>query len=217
MQLTEKYRPASWDEVVGQDKAIEQINNLRPRGLGGRAYFISGKSGTGKGCIAELLAAEVADRWNWERPKVHLLTPSVADDIERRSRYTRLGEKHGVAIIVNEVHGMRSDTVRTLLDTIEPIPAHVVWIFTTTKEAKKELFDDGIDAHPLTSRCTVISLAERDLAKPFAERAKAIAEAEGLDGQPIAAYVKLVNEHRGNFRAVLQAIDDGVMLAKGGA
>ena len=39
-----------------------------------------------------------------------------------------------------------------------------------------------------------------------------IAQAEGLDGQPVSAYVQLVQRHDNNFRAVLQSIEAGEML-----
>jgi hypothetical protein len=50
------------------------------------------------------------------------------------------------------------------------------------------------------------------LAEAFAERAKAIAEAEGLDGKLVKAYVELVRQNRNNLRAVLQEIESGVMV-----
>ena len=61
--LYEQYRPRTFDEVVGQDKAIGKVEALRKRGLAGRAYWISGQSGTGKTTIARLIAAEVASEW----------------------------------------------------------------------------------------------------------------------------------------------------------
>ena len=63
MQLHEQYRPRSWSEVVGQDKAIAKVKLLAKRGLAGRAYWITGQSGTGKTTIARLIAAEVASEW----------------------------------------------------------------------------------------------------------------------------------------------------------
>jgi len=48
MQLTEQYRPTMWSEVVGQDKIVSRIQALAKRGLTGRAYWLSGQSGTGK-------------------------------------------------------------------------------------------------------------------------------------------------------------------------
>jgi DNA polymerase III gamma/tau subunit len=53
--LTEKYRPQAWSDVVGQDKTVNRILALRERGLAGRAFFISGQSGTGKTTIARLI------------------------------------------------------------------------------------------------------------------------------------------------------------------
>jgi hypothetical protein len=54
-------------------------------------------------------------------------------------------------------------------------------------------------------------LAQRDLAKAFAERCRQIAQAEGLDGQPIAAYERLAKDCKSNFRAMLQSIESGCM------
>jgi hypothetical protein len=71
-----------------------------------------------------------------------------------------------------------------------PPPAHAVIVFTTTTEGQEALFEDYDDASPLLSRCLRLDLARRDLARPFAERCKAIAEAKGLDGQPIERYVR---------------------------
>jgi hypothetical protein len=62
------------------------------------------------------------------------------------------------------------------------------------------------------SHCLRLELARRDLAKPFAERARQIAQSEGLDGLPIERYVRLVQEHRNNLRAVLSAVEAGEML-----
>jgi replication-associated recombination protein RarA len=212
MNLADKHRPRSLEAVAGQEDAVRAIRSVLARGWGGRAWWITGASGTGKSTLALIIAELGADQLGIEELDAQRLTPAKLREVEQDSRYRMLGDKPGKVFIVNEAHGLRRDTIRLLLVLLERLPEHVVWVFTTTKAGEASLFEDDTsgDASPLLSRCTEITLANGPAtALAFAQRAKAVAMAEGMDGLPIGVYTRAVQASQCNMRRLLQRVESG--------
>ena len=113
-------RPATWAEVVGQERVVGRIRQLAQRdALAGRAYWLSGQSGTGKTTIARLLAAEVADDFSTQEVDASALTIAALRELERESQISGWGEKGGRAYLVNEE---RTGSLQRRV--IPPIPRH---------------------------------------------------------------------------------------------
>ena len=213
-RLFDKYRPQTFDEVVGQEELVRRIRQIAERGLAGRAYWISGRSGQGKTTLARLIAREIASPVAIEERDAGELESAQLDRIERVMWLRGLGAKPGRAYIVNEAHGLHKWELRRLLTTLEALPPHVAFIFTTTNLGQQGLFEAQIDAGPLLSRCYALPLKAHGLTAPFARRAKEIAGAEQLDGEPLEAYMALAERCDSNLRTMLQAVEAGEMRGR---
>ena len=209
--LAEKYRPNRLEQVVGQDRAVAVVSRLLARSQGGRAYWITGKSGTGKTTIARIIAQEQADSLYIREVVARQLTLKELQAAVDSWRYSPMATKPGHALIVNESHGLSRPLIETFLGVIEDLQDNVVVIFTTTRDGN-DLFEEKLDSAPFGSRCISLNLAARNICQPFAVRAREIAEAEDLNGKPIEAYISLMRSCRNNLRAALNQIECGAML-----
>lgn len=184
--LFERYRPRTWGDLIGHRKVRVVVDKMRETGsLGGRAFLITGPSGVGKTSIAYLIAGEVCDPDNFVELDAGDLTPAKMDELEKSLRYKCIGQKSGRAILINECHGLRKDTIRKLLD--------------------------GIDSDPLFSRCVPFRLGS-DYVTEFAQRAMEIATAEGLSDFGLPVFVSLAKRCACNFRMMLSEIEAGACL-----
>jgi replication-associated recombination protein RarA len=213
MFLYEQYRPNTLDDVIGHDEAKKELACVFRRGVGGRAFWFAGKSGTGKTTLGRIVARMIADDFFiQEYDSADDVSSGVLDDIAYSMNFGATG-KGGRAYIINEAHALRGVIVRRLLGILERLPPKAVFVFTTTLQGQKHLFDNQIDASPLLSRCIKIELISHDaLLRAFARRAQEIARTEGLDGQPLGAYLALAHACKGNFREMLDEIEKGRML-----
>ncbi len=210
--LYEKYRPTGLDGVIGQPKAVKTVQRFIKTGLGGRSFWVSGPSGTGKTTLARIIADSVADPlYITEFDSADMLTAAALNQIEIDMQYRAFG-KGGKCFIVNESHGLRKAAIRRLLGLLERIPDYVCFVFTTTRQGQEKLFEDNIDASPLLSRCITIELTNQGLAKVFAEHCRSIATAEKLNGKPLQSYIKLAQNCKNNCRQMLMSIESGNML-----
>jgi replication-associated recombination protein RarA len=214
--LYDKYRPATLEQVAGQDRLKKRLLLVKERfGWLGQVFLFAGPSGSGKTTISRIIAAEVADDFSTFEVDAQDVALETLRDWESRCQMRPLGGK-GYAFVINEFHNASSRVVskmQTLLE--EPrVMKNSTWLLTTTHIGQRHLFDKKLDAVAMFSRCLCFELdVSIETLCAYSQYVQDVARAECLDGKPIEDYVDLVVDRcQGNVRQALQAVASGEML-----
>ena len=154
--LYRTWRPALWDEVVGQDHIVQTLKNAIAMGRIGHAYLFAGPRGTGKTTSARLLAkaanclAEdpanrpcnkcdnclaVNDGRFMDLIEIDAASNTSVDDVRELRDKINFAPSQGrfKVYIIDEVHMLSTSAFNALLKTLEEPPAHVIFILATTE------------------------------------------------------------------------------------
>ncbi|WP_417768645.1 DNA polymerase III subunit gamma/tau [Stappia sp.] len=236
--LARKYRPRSFEDLVGQEPMVQTLRNAFETGRIAQAWMLTGVRGVGKTTTARILARGL----NYEipgevdRPTVNLDRPGVhceaimdgrhvdviemdaashtgIDDIREiteAARYRPASARFKVYII-DEVHMLSKSAFNGLLKTLEEPPEHVKFIFATTEIRKVPV--------TVLSRCQRFDLRRIDADK-LVGLLRRISAAEGITIEDEAlALVARAGEGsaRDSLSLLDQAIAHGSVTAPGAA
>src|SRR5678815_3051590 len=140
MSLHTKYRPLTFDEVIGQDKVVADLRRV-VRERRAKSFIFSGPSGVGKTTLARIVANAFAGYMATvanieEVPAADHTGVDAMRAVANRALYRALGDSPVKAIIVDEAHRLSGAAWDVLLKPIEEPPEHVYWMFCTTHPAK---------------------------------------------------------------------------------
>ena len=137
LALYRKYRPASFDDVVGQDHIVSVLQGAIEKGQVAHAYLFSGTRGTGKTSVARIVARELKVEGS-DLYEIDAASNRGIDDIrELRESVNTLPFSSPYKIyIIDEAHMLTKEAWNALLKTLEEPPAYVIFILATTEIEK---------------------------------------------------------------------------------
>ncbi|MDW8395354.1 MAG: DNA polymerase III subunit gamma/tau [Anaerolineae bacterium] len=216
--LYRKWRPKSFDEVVGQEHVTTTLKNQIASGRIGHAYLFVGSRGCGKTTTARIFAREVnLAHLDPNDPRTQQLAESISegraldvieidaashtsvDDVrEIRERVNfQPSELRYKVYIIDEVHMLSTAAFNALLKTLEEPPPHVIFILATTDPQK-------IPATVL-SRCQRFNF-RRVPAEKIIARLRQLCDAEGIEADD-AALRLIARQATGSLRDAVSLLD----------
>src|ERR1017187_1511644 len=231
--LARKYRPASFDDLIGQDAMVRTISNAFEAARIPQAWILTGVRGVGKTTTARILARAL----NYELPDGSVTGPSITmpkmgvhcqaiiesrhpdvlemdaashnsvEDVRQINdaiRYAPMSARYKVYIL-DEVHMLSGAAFNALLKTLEEPPPHAKFIFATTEIRKVPV--------TVLSRCQRFDLRRVDAAL-LVKHLEGIATKEKIEAEP-AALALIARAAEGSVRDSLSLFDQAIAHAAG--
>ncbi|NJR79473.1 DNA polymerase III subunit gamma/tau [Sphingomonas corticis] len=234
--LARKYRPQTFNALIGQEAMVRTLENAIRRDRIAHAFLLTGVRGVGKTSTARLIAKAlncigpdgqggptidpcgvcepcraIAEGRHIDVIEMDAASHTGVDDVREiidASRYAAVSARYKI-YIVDEVHMLSKNAFNALLKTLEEPPAHVKFLFATTE----------VNKVPVTvlSRCQRFDL-RRIPAETLATHFAHVAEAEGVAAEP-EALALVARAAEGSARDGLSILDQAIAhadLAGGG-
>jgi DNA polymerase-3 subunit gamma/tau len=229
--LARKYRPATFDDLIGQDAMVRTVTNAFEAGRIPQAWILTGVRGVGKTTTARILARAL----NYQLPDGSIAAPTVkmpvlgvhceaimesrhldviemdaashnsVDDVRQINdaiRYAPVSARYKVYIL-DEVHMLSGAAFNALLKTLEEPPPHAKFIFATTEIRKVPI--------TVLSRCQRFDLRRVDAAR-LVEHLQTIAAKEAIKAEP-EALALIARAAEGSVRDALSLFDQAIAHA----
>ncbi|MEJ2366973.1 MAG: DNA polymerase III subunit gamma/tau [Acidobacteriota bacterium] len=158
LALARKYRPLTFDQIIGQDVLVRTLKNALATGKIHPAYIFSGIRGVGKTTAARIFAKglncargvtadpclecpsckEIALSTSMDVLEIDGATHTKAEearDLTQVARYSPARDRFRV-FLIDEVHMLSKPAFNALLKTLEEPPSHVVFLLATTEPDK---------------------------------------------------------------------------------
>ncbi len=231
--LARKYRPSSFDDLIGQEAVVRTVSNAFETGRVPQAWILTGVRGVGKTTTARILARalnyELADG-SVKGPTIHMPVPGVhcqaimesrhmdvlemdaashtgVDDVRQINdsvRYAPASARYKVYII-DEVHMLSTAAFNAFLKTLEEPPEHAKFVFATTEIRKVPV--------TVLSRCQRFDL-RRVEADVLMGHLSNIAGKENVEVEPEALGI-IARAAEGSVRDSLSLFDQAIAHAAG--
>ena len=217
--LYRKYRPQSFEEVVGQEAVVRTLSNAIGTDAVRQAYLFAGPRGTGKTSMARILAkclncaqgptttpdgtchacCAIAAGTSLDVIEMDAASQRGIDDIrEIRDRVVlQPVEGNYKVYILDEAHQLTDAAWNALLKLIEEPPPHLVFVFCTTDLSKV--------LPTVRSRCQTF-VFQRPRLQDLVKVLRQIADAEGIDA-PDQALALVARSGRGAYRDAVSTLD----------
>ena len=223
-----KYRPMSFDTVVGQSALTTTLKNAVKSGMLAHAYLFCGPRGVGKTTCARIFAkaincmsptdegeacnhCESCQAFNEQRSynifELDAASNNSVENIKALMDQTRIPPQVGKykVFIIDEVHMLSTQAFNAFLKTLEEPPAHVVFILATTEKHKI--------LPTILSRCQIYDF-ERMTVPNIIEHLKMVAGREGVSYEEEALSV-IAEKADGGMRDALSIFDQAASFCQG--